>query len=257
MNNVDIAAASSASTSKVALVTGSSRGIGAAIARRLAGDGFAVVINYAGRVDAAGQVVRDIEAVGGRAIAVQADVADPSAVAALFERAEAAFGGVDVLVNTAGVIQPGLVPLADTDDALFARLVDTNLKGTFHTLRLAATRLRQGGRIVNFSTSVIGLALPGYAVYAATKAAVETMTNIFARELRGREITVNAVAPGPTATDLFLDGKSPDQVAHLAKLAPLERLGRPEDIADVVGFLAGPQGAWVNGQTLRVNGGMV
>ncbi|PCC71539.1 3-oxoacyl-[acyl-carrier protein] reductase [Nannocystis exedens] len=256
MHNADIAAPS-APTVKVALVTGSSRGIGAAIARRLAGDGFAVVVNYAGRVAAAEQVVRDIEAAGGRAIAVQADVADPAAVAALFDRAEAAFGGVDVLVNTAGVIQPGLVPIGDTDDALFDRLTDTNFKGTFNALRLAATRVRRGGRIVNLSTSVVGLALPGYAVYAATKAAVETMTNIFAKELRGREITVNAVAPGPTATDLFLDGKSPEQVAHLARMAPLERLGRPEDIADVVSFLAGPQGGWVNGQTLRVNGGIV
>ncbi|MCY1059540.1 SDR family oxidoreductase [Nannocystis sp. SCPEA4] len=245
------------STSKVALVTGSSRGIGAAIARRLAADGFAVVVNYAGRAAAADQVVRDIEAAGGRAIAVQADVAEPAAALALFDRAEAAFGAVDVLVNTAGVMQPGLVPIADTDDALFDRLVAINFKGTFNTLRAAALRLRPGGRIVNFSTSVVGLALPGYAVYAATKAAVETMTNIFAKELRGRGIAVNAVAPGPTATDLFLDGKTPEQVEHLARMAPLERLGRPEDIADVVSFLAGPQGGWVNGQILRVNGGIV
>lgn len=242
---------------RVALVTGSSRGIGAAIVRRLAADGIAVVVNYAGRAAEAGKVVADITAAGGRALAVQADVSSPAAVASLFDQAEAAFGGVDILVNNAGIIQPGIVPLADTDDALFDRLVAINLKGTFNTLRLAAKRLRAGGRIVNFSTSVIGLASPGYAIYAATKSAVETMTLIFAKELRGRGISVNAVAPGPTATDLFLDGKTPEQVAHLARLAPLERLGQPDDIAGVVAFLAGPAGGWVNGQTLRVNGGLV
>ncbi len=242
---------------KTAIVTGSSRGIGAAIAKRLAADGFAVIINYAGREADAQLVVDEIQNAGGRAAAVQADVSQESDAARLFDRAEELFGGVDVLVNNAGIMQPGLTPLAGTDDAWFDRLLAVNLKGTFHMLRLAATRLRQGGRIVNFSTSVIGLALPGYAVYAATKAAVETMTNIFAKELRGKEITVNAVAPGPTATDLFLTGKTDEQVAHLAKMAPLERLGTPEDIASAVSFLAGPDGGWVNGQTLRVNGGIV
>jgi 3-oxoacyl-[acyl-carrier protein] reductase len=147
--------------------------------------------------------------------------------------------------------------LADTDDATFDRLVAVNLKGTFNTLREAAARLQTGGRIINFSTSVVGLAMPGYAVYAATKGAVEVMTNIMAKELRGKQITVNAIAPGPTATDLFLTGKSPEVVERLAKAAPLERLGTPEDIAKAVGFLAGPASAWVNGQTLRVNGGLV
>jgi 3-oxoacyl-[acyl-carrier protein] reductase len=185
---------------------------------------------------------------------VKADVSSPSAVGSLFDQAEAAFGGIDVLVNNAGVIQPGLVPLASTDDALFDRIISINLKGTFNALRLAAARLREGGRIVNFSTSVRGLAFPGYSVYAASKAAVETLTNIFAKELRGRRITVNAVAPGPTATDLFLEGKTPEQVAHLAKMPPLERLGTPEDIASVVAFLVGPDGAWVNGKKRRANG---
>ncbi|HSJ01673.1 MAG TPA: SDR family oxidoreductase, partial [Verrucomicrobium sp.] len=227
------------------------------IAKRLAADGFSVVINYAGRAADADTVVQEISATGGQAIAVQADVAKAEDVARLFDAAEAQFGGVDAIVNNAGVMQPGLVNLADTDDEQFDRLYSINVKGTFNTMKLSAIRLRQGGRIVNFSTSVIGLALPGYSVYAATKAAVETMTNIFAKELRGKEITVNAVAPGPTATDLFLNGKSPEQVAHLSKLAPLERLGRPEDIAAVVSFLVGPDGGWVNGQTLRANGGMV
>ena len=244
-------------TNKVAIVTGSSRGIGAAIAKRLASDGLAVVINYAGRAADAEKVVQEIEAAGGRAIAIKADVSSPAEVAAMFDQTEATFGGIDILVNNAGIMQPGLVSLVDTDDALFDRLFAINVKGTFNTLRLAATRLRQGGRIVNFSTSVVGLALPGYAPYAATKSAVETLTNIFAKELRGREISVNAVAPGPTATDLFFNGKTEEQIAHMAKMAPLERLGRPEDIAGVVSFLVGPDGAWVNGQTLRVNGGVV
>lgn len=243
-------------TSKVALVTGSSRGIGAAIARRLAGDGFSVVVNYAGRAAEAEKVVQDLRAEGGRAVAVKADVSSASDVAALFDQAEAAFGGLDVLVNNAGVIQPGLVPLASTEDALFDRIIAVNLKGTFNTLREAAKRLRDGGRVVNFSTSVRALAFPGYSVYAASKAAVELLTSIFAKELRGRRITVNAVAPGPTATDLFLEGKTPEQVANLAKMPPLERLGTPEDIAAVVAFLVGPDGGWVNGQTLRANGGL-
>lgn len=242
---------------KVAIVTGSSRGIGAAIAKRLAADGFAVVVNYAGRAADAEKVVKEIETAGGRAIAVQADVSVPAQAATLFDKAEEAFGGVDIIVNNAGIMQPGLVPVANTEDDLFDRLFAINVKGTFNTLRLSTKRLRKGGRIVNFSTSVVGLALPGYAAYAATKSAVETLTNILAKELRGREISVNAVAPGPTATDLFLTGKTPEQIEHLAKMAPLERLGRPEDIAGVVSFLAGPDGAWVNGQTLRVNGGVV
>lgn len=243
------------SNSKVAIVTGSSRGIGAAIAKRLSADGFAVVVNYAGRAADAEKVVSEIEAAGGQAVAIQADVSNAADVAAMFGQAENLFGDVDVLVNNAGIMQTA--PLGDTDDALFDRTVAVNLKGTFNTLRAAAKRLRPGGRIINFSTSAIGLALPGYALYAATKSAVETMTNIFAKELRGRNITVNAVAPGPTATDLFLTGKSEEQIAHLAKMPPLERLGEPEDIAKVVAFLAGPDGGWVNGQTLRANGGIV
>jgi 3-oxoacyl-[acyl-carrier protein] reductase len=255
--NVGSSQAASASGSKVALVTGSSRGIGAAIAKRLARDGFAVVVNYAGRVADADQVVQAITAAGGQAIALKADVSSPAEVESLFTQAEARFGGVDVLINNAGIIQPGLVSVADTSDDLFNRLIAVNLKGTFNTLRLAAKRLRNGGRVVNFSTSVVGLASPGYAIYAATKSAVETMTNIYAKELRGRGITVNAVAPGPTATDLFLDGKTPEQIDRLRKMAPLERIGEPDDIASVVSFLAGPDGGWVNGQTLRANGGIV
>jgi len=242
-------------TSRVAIVTGASRGIGAAIAERLGRDGFTVVVNYAGGAAAAEAVAAKIEAAGGRAVTAQADVADPAAVKAMFDKVEAAFGGVDVLVNNAGVMT--LSPLAETEDEAFDRQVAINLKGTFNPLREAARRLREGGRIVNFSSSVVGLLQPGYGVYAATKAAVEAMTSVLAKELRGRNITVNAVAPGPTATALFLDGKPADVVDRLAKLAPLERLGQPEDIAGAVAFLAGPDGAWINGQTLRANGGII
>jgi 3-oxoacyl-[acyl-carrier protein] reductase len=243
--------------SRVAIVTGSSRGIGAAIARRLASDGLTLIVNYAARASDAQSVVEDIRNAGGRAEAIQADVSAPAQVAALFDQAATLFGGVDVLVNNAGVIQPGLVPLSETDDALFDKIVSINLKGTFNTLRVAAKKLRQGGRIVNFSSSLTGFRVPGYSVYAATKAAVETMTSIFAKELRGRNITVNAVAPGPTATDLFLDGKTQEQIDHHAKVAPLERLGVPEDAANVVSFLVKSDGSWINGQTIRVNGGAV
>lgn len=243
--------------SKVAIVTGASRGIGRAIALRLAQDNIAVVVNYAHRASDADDVVQAIEAAGGRAIALQGDVANASDCARLFDATEAQFGGVDIVINNAGVIQPGTTMLADTDDALYERIFAINTRGTFNMLRLAATRMRANGRIVNFSSSVIGLALPGYAIYAGSKAAVETFTNIFAKELRGKGISVTAVAPGPTATDLFMEGKTPELVERLGKMAPLERLGTPEDIADTVAFLVGPQGAWVNGQTLRVNGGIV
>jgi len=242
---------------QVAIVTGASRGIGAAIAQRLAQDGYAVIVNYAGNAAEAQDVVGAIEAQGGEALAVKADVSDALAVKAMFDSAVERFGRVDVLVNNAGIMPPSLPTLADTDDQTFDRLFAVNVKGTFNTLREAARRLEQGGRIVNFSTSVIGLALPGYALYGATKGAVEVMTNIMAKELRGKNIRVNAIAPGPTATDLFLNGKSEEAVQRMAKLAPLERLGTPADVAAAVAFLAGPDGGWINGQTLRANGGMV
>ncbi|KAF1708397.1 SDR family oxidoreductase [Pseudoxanthomonas sacheonensis] len=246
---------STPATPRIALVTGASRGIGAAIAQRLARDGHSVIVNYSGNAAAAEQVVRSIEAAGGKALAAQADVADATAVARMFDSAEAAFGGIDVLVNNAGILKLGAI--GASDDALFDRQIAVNLKGTFNTLREASRRMRDGGRIVNFSTSVVGTRMENYGVYAATKAAVETLTAIQSKELRGRNITVNAVAPGPTATDLFLDGKSDELVQRLAKMSPLERLGTPEDIAAAVAFLVGPDGGWINGQVLRANGGMV
>lgn len=239
----------------VAIVTGASRGIGAAIAERLGRDGFTVVVNYAGSPAAAKAVVAKIESAGGQARTAQANVTDAAAVARLFDTAEAAFGGVDVLVNNAGIMK--LSPLADADDALIDSQIAVNLKGTVNTLREAAKRLRKGGRIVNLSTSVVGLKLESYGIYAATKAAVETLTGILSKELRGRGITVNAVAPGPTATALFLDGKSPELIERMSKMAPLERLGTPEDIAAAISFLAGPDGRWINGQVLRANGGVI
>ena len=242
-------------TSKVALVTGASGGIGADTARRLARDGFAVIVNYAGAAAPAEQVAREIEAAGGKAVVAQADVSDPAAVRRLFDSAETAFGGVDVVINNAGIMK--LANIADTDDALFDQTLAVNLKGVFNVLREAARRLRDGGRIISLSSSVVGLLPPGYGVYAASKAAVETMSAILAKELRGRNITVNAIAPGPTATRLFLDGKPAEVIERLSKAAPLERLGQPDDIAGSIAFLAGPDGAWVNGQVLRVNGGII
>ena len=243
------------SSKKVAIVTGSSRGIGAAIAERLAHDGFAVVVNYSGNAAPAHALVDKITQQGGSALAVQADVSDSAAVRQLFKTTLDTFGGVDVLVNNAGIM--ALAPLSDTDDATFDRLLAINFKGTFNTLREATKHLRDGGRIINFSSSVTALLQPTYSIYAATKAAVEAMTSVLAKELRGRNITINAVAPGPTATDLFLNGKPQEVIDRLAKLAPLERLGEPADIAAVVSFLSGPDGAWINGQTLRANGGII
>jgi 3-oxoacyl-[acyl-carrier protein] reductase len=244
----------SSTSSRVAVVTGGSRGIGRETAERLAADGFAVVVNYAGNQAEADKAVATITENGGQAIACRADVADETEVAALFDAAEAAFGGVDVVVHAAGVMT--LAPLVDTDLDALDRMHRTNIRGTFVVDQQAARRLREGGAIINFSSSVLALALPGYSGYAATKGAVEAMTLVLAREMRGRDITVNAVAPGPTATALFLDGKDEETVARMAAQPPLERLGTPQDIAEVVSFLAGP-GRWVNGQVIRANGGIV
>ena len=225
------------------------------MAERLAANGFTVVINYSASAKPAEALAREIEGKGGRALAIKADVADPVAVRGVFDAAEAALGGIDMLVNNAGIMK--LARIADSDDARFDQQIAVNLKGSFNAMREAGKRLRDGGRIVNFSTSVVGTRLETYGVYAATKSAIETMTAILSKEMRGRHITVNAVAPGPTSTDLFLDGKSPELIDRLAKMNPLERLATPQEIASVVAFLVGPDGGWVNGQVLRANGGMV
>ncbi|WP_447919196.1 SDR family oxidoreductase [Achromobacter aegrifaciens] len=241
-------------TQRIALVTGGSRGIGAAIVRRLARDGYAVAINYASSAAVAEALAGEIREAGGRAMAVRADVSQAAEVRAMFDQVEAGLGRIDVLVNSAGILK--MVPLAETSDELYEQTFGINTRGTFNTLREAATRLADGGRIVNVSSTTIALNLPNYSVYIASKAAVESLTQVFAKELRGRRITVNAVAPGPVATELFLNGKSPELIEHYAKMPPLERLGQPEDISGVVSFLAGPDAGWVNGQILRANGGV-
>jgi 3-oxoacyl-[acyl-carrier protein] reductase len=238
---------------KVALVTGASGGIGRAVATRLARDGFAVVVHYAGNGARASQVVQEIKAGGGQAIAVRADVADATQVERLFKETADAFGRVDVVVNTAGIMP--LAPIAQGDLDLFDKVIATNLRGTFLVLSQAAQHVSSGGRIIAFSTSVIARSFPTYGPYIAYKAGVEGLVHVLANELRGRNVTVNAVAPGPVPTELFLKGKTEAQIEEFRKLPPLERLGRPEDIASVVSFLAGPDGAWVNSQVLRANGG--
>ncbi|MFD2420472.1 SDR family oxidoreductase [Amycolatopsis pigmentata] len=240
---------------RVAVVTGGSRGIGRAIATTLAARGFAVVVGYTRDAGAAKDVVGEIVAADGAAVTAQVDVAEAEAVEAMFGTAQDTFGGVDVVVNSAGRMT--LSPIAELDLDDLDRLHRTNIRGTFVMAREAARRVRSGGAIVNLSTSVVGLGFPTYGAYVASKGAVEAMTMVLARELRGRDITVNAVAPGPTATELFFEGKDEETVQRLAKQPPLERLGTPQDIAEVVAFLAGPTGRWVNGQVIRANGGIV
>ena len=241
-------------TDRVAIVTGASGGIGRAVAVRLAQAGMAVAVHYAGNRDRAQAVADEIAAAGGRALVVGADVADEVEVAALFGQVEAEFGGVDVVVNTAGIML--LSPLADLSLDVFDRMHRTNVRGTFVVSQQAARRVRAGGAIINFSSSVTKIALATYSAYAATKGAVDAMTLILAKEMRGRDVTVNAVAPGPTATPLFLDGKPQQAIDNLRNMSPLERLGEPADIAETVAFLAGPA-RWINGQVIYANGGVI
>lgn len=253
MSTTSTPAAPDTAGTRVALVTGGSGGIGAAVAERLAADGYAVAVHYAGNREKADGLVERLTAGGGRAVAVGGDVADEAAMTAAFDATEQAFGGLDVVVHTAGVMR--LTPIVDLDLDELDRIHRTNVRGTFVVAQQAARRVRAGGAIITFSTSVTRTQLPTYGAYVASKAAVEGMTLVLARELRGRDITVNAVAPGPTATPLFLDGKDDATVERLAQAAPLERLGEPTDIAEAVAFLAGPA-RWVNGQVLFVNGGL-
>jgi len=240
---------------RVVIITGASRGIGAFIARQLASEGFAVAINYVSSAREASALVVELRQAGHKAMAVQADVSNAADVARLFTETEQQLGKVDVLINNAGMLT--VMPLAQHSDELYDQTLNINTKGTFNTLREAATRLNSGGRIVNFSSSTVGMNLPGYAVYIASKAAVESLTQVFAKELRGRQITVNAIAPGPVATQLFLQGKTEEQIQAFAKMPPLERLGQPQDIARIVSFLVSTAADWVNGQVLRANGGLV
>ncbi|MEU1306076.1 SDR family oxidoreductase [Streptomyces shenzhenensis] len=242
----------STTPTRVAIVTGASGGIGRAVAERLAADGIAVVAHYSGNPTKAEETVAAITAAGGQAVAAGGDVADETAMAALFDAATENFGGVDVVVNTAGIMP--LAPIAQMDLETFDRIQRVNVRGTFVIDQLAARQVRNGGAIINFSTTITRLQAPTYGAYAASKGAVEAMSLILARELRGRDVTVNAVAPGPTATPLFFEGKSQEAIDHIASLNPMERLGTPADIAEVTAFLAGP-GRWVNGQTIYANGG--
>jgi 3-oxoacyl-[acyl-carrier protein] reductase len=241
------------SSIKTAIITGASGGIGRAVALRLAKDGFAVVVNYAGNAAKAEGVVAEIEANDRRAIAVQADVANAVEVGRLFKKTLDTFGAIDVVVNCAGIMP--LSPIAKGDVEVFDRVISTNLRGTFLVLAQAAQHVSAGGRIIAFSSSVLAKSFPNYGPYIASKAGVEGLVRVLNNELRGRNISVNAVAPGPVATELFLKDKTQAQIEQFSKLAPLERLGQPEDVANVVSFLVGPDGGWVNGQVLRANGG--
>jgi 3-oxoacyl-[acyl-carrier protein] reductase len=238
---------------KTAIITGASRGIGRAIAKRLAADGFSVVINYAGNAAKAEETVNEIVAAGGKASAIRGDISNPADVEQLFEKTKQAYGTIDVVVNNAGIMP--LSPISKGDIETFDKVIQTNLRGSFLVLSQAAQHVAEGGRIIAFSSSVLAKSFPNYGPYIASKAGVEGLVHVLANELRGRNITVNAVAPGPVATELFLDGKTEEQIAQLSKLAPIERLGQPEDIANVVSFLAGPEGGWINAQIVRANGG--
>ncbi|GAB7039175.1 MULTISPECIES: SDR family oxidoreductase [Catenuloplanes] len=239
---------------RIALVTGGSGAIGRVVATRLAADGMTVVVHYAGNPAPAEEVAKEIADAGGSAVTVQADITEPQPVRDLFDTVEQQFGGIDVVVNTAGIMI--LKPVAELDVDDLDRMQRVNVRGAFLVSQQAARRLRPGGALINIATTVRKLALPTYAAYAASKAAIEALTPILAKELRGRDVTVNAVAPGPTATPFFFRGKTQEVIDQMAKSAPLERLGEPGDAAEVVAFLAGPA-RWVNGQTVFVNGGVI
>ena len=238
---------------KTAIVTGASRGIGRSIAKRLATDGLSVVVNYAGSAKEAEEAVNEIKSAGGNAAAIAGDISQPIDVGELFEKSAQAFGPIQVVVNNAGIMP--LSPIVKGDVEAFDKVIAINLRGAFLVLAQAAQHVVEGGRIIALSSSVLAKSFPTYGPYIAAKAGVEGLVHVLANELRGRNVTVNAVAPGPIPTDLFLKGKTEAQIEEFRKLPPLERLGRTEDIASVVSFFAGPDGAWVNNQVLRANGG--
>ena len=238
---------------KIAIVTGASGGIGRAIAVRLAKDGFSVVLGYSGSGDKAEQAVNEIKAAAGQAMAVKADLNKPDEVASLFESSLSKLGQIDVVVHSAGIMP--LSPIIKNDVEQFDQVIATNLRGSFLVLAQAAQHVADGGRIMALSSSVIAKSTPTYGAYIASKAGVEGLVKVLAAEVRGRHISVNAIAPGPVATPLFLKDKTDEQIAQLSKVAPFERLGEPEDIAQIVSFLASPDGGWINAQVVRSNGG--
>ena len=238
---------------KTAIVTGAAGGIGREVAKRLAADGFFVLVNYTGDSTKADDVVNDIKNAGGQAAAAKADIADETEVASLFEGALAATGQIDVVVHCAGVLAN--FPIIKNDVKAFDKVIAVNLRGTFLVLAQAAQHIADGGRIIALSSSVIAKSTPTYGAYIASKAGTEGMVRVLANELRGRNISVKAVAPGPVATPFFLEGKSEELIAQMSKIAPIERLGEPIDVARTVSFLAGPDGGWINAQVIRPNGG--
>lgn len=240
---------------KTVIVTGGSRGIGRATSLLLAAHGWNVVVNYANNHDEAASVVAEIVARGGRANAVCANVSSASDMKEIFDQAEGAYGNVNALVNSAGIIRPSLIK--DLDDAALTEQLDTNLRGTINAIREASRRLVDGGRIVSMSSTTLALNPPTYGIYNATKAAIEALTRVVAKELGVRRITVNAVAPGPVETELFVTGKSQAEIDRMAQAAPFKRLGQPQDIAEIVAFLLSDAAGWVNGQVVRANGGLV
>ncbi|MFW2150507.1 SDR family oxidoreductase [Acinetobacter gyllenbergii] len=240
---------------KVILITGASRGIGAFTAALLARQGHQIVINYANNALEADQVVEKIKAAGGTASAFKADISQSDQVIQLFDHVIQNYGRIDILINNAGIMC--FQKIEALDDETIEKVLAINLKGSLYSMREAAKRLEQGGKIINLSSSVIGMKLEGYGIYTASKAAIEALTAILAKELRGKNITVNAIAPGPTATELFFEGKSEALIAQLAKAAPLERLGTVEDIAAVLDFAVSDASNWINAQVIRANGGII
>jgi 3-oxoacyl-[acyl-carrier protein] reductase len=247
-------ASGTAGSPKVALVTGSSRGIGAATARQLGRDGYRVVVNCVVNRDLAAQVAGDIEAGGSQAIWRQADVRDPTAVRRLFDAGEEAFGGIDIVVANAGVMH--LAPFAEMTDEDVNHMIDVNILGSFHTLREAARRVRDGGRIFAISSTITKFRTETYGPYAASKMAQELYATVLAKELAGRNISVNAIAPGVVNTTLFTNGKTEQQIAGFAQRTPHGRIGEPEDIAQVISLLCSGAAHWVNGETVYANGGI-
>ena len=239
---------------KTAIVTGASRGIGAEIALKLAEAGANVVINYNGSKSKAEEVAKKIESINGNAIIVQADVSKPSDAENLFDRTIQHFGKVDILINNAGVMKNNLIQNATEEE--FDQHFEINVKGVFNMLKQASIKLAENGSIINFSSTTTKLMMPTYGLYSASKAAVEQMSRVFAKEIGIKGINVNSVLPGATNTALFSEGKTQEQIAFLASLTAFKRIGEPEDIAKTVLFLASDDAKWITGQNIAPNGGL-